>query len=314
MILYLSSKEHMNILDFLKEEQEIFIKKYVGRYKLVDFLGKSIQRLGHIETIIIDLECLNDTDDTIINSIKTFQSYNPSRVVFYMDKINEHLAHELIGLGVFDIITQTEVKKLREEIALCLFEGMSESYVKKKFGYICEEEEKVEYDFKQKKITIGVVGSQHRVGTTTIAMQMACYLKSIGANVSYIEANDSGHMKLIAEYYKMQKNGEGYVYNGIAFEGIESKNDTVFDFIVYDMGVLNDRTMKGIENCDIRIVCAGDKPHEKKVICGMSEYDTIFSCSKGENVNGIYYSEVVHTLLDVKTNYDIFKSIIKSSV
>lgn len=32
--------------------------------------------------------------------------------------------------------------------------------------------------------------------------------------VSYVEANDSGHMKLIAEHYETKKNGDGYLYKG----------------------------------------------------------------------------------------------------
>ena len=104
--------------------------------------------------------------------------------------------------------------------------------------------------------------TQHRVGTTTIAMQFAVYLKSIGANVSYVEANDSEHLRLIAEHYNMKKSGNGYCYKGIAFEELNSKNETVFDFIVYDLGILDNKIIIGITNCDIRIVCAGNKPHE----------------------------------------------------
>lgn len=122
-----------------------------------------------------------------------------------------------------------------------------------------DEAKEIPFDFKGKQITIGVVGSQHRVGTTTIAMQFACYLNSIGAKVSYVEANNSEHMKLIAEHYGMEKSGEGYVYNGIAFEGLKSSNEKVFDFIVYDLGELDIKTKIGFENCDIRVMCYGKK-------------------------------------------------------
>lgn len=45
----------MNILDFLQDTEELLIKKYVGKFNLKEFLGKSIQRLGHVETIVIDM-------------------------------------------------------------------------------------------------------------------------------------------------------------------------------------------------------------------------------------------------------------------
>ena len=72
------------------------------------------------------------------------------------------------------------------------------------------------------------MGTQHRVGTTTIAMQFAVNLKSIGSNVSYVEANDSGHLRLIAEHYRMQEIEDGYMYKGIAFESINSTSKVFF--------------------------------------------------------------------------------------
>lgn len=77
-----------------------------------------------------------------------------------------------------------------------------------------------------------------------------------------MEANDSGHMKLIAEHYGMEMNGEGYVYKGVVFEPLNSKNETEFECIVYDLGVLNDKSKVGFENCILRVLCTGDKPHE----------------------------------------------------
>ncbi len=263
MILYMTSKKCMNILDFLNETEEVLLRKYVGDYYLKDFLGKSIQRLGHVETIVIDRTCLSDTDEEIIEAVKTFKSFSRVKIVFYIDNSDQSLVHELIGLGVFNIITESEVDKLREEIKICLFEGMTERYIKNKVGLIWDEEKEMPFDFKGKQITIGVVGSQHRVGTTTVAMQFACYLSSIGAKVSYVEANDSGHMRLIAEYYGMDRNREGYSFNGIIFEYMKSKNECIFDFIIYDLGVLNDKVLRGYKNCQLRILCAGIKPHEK---------------------------------------------------
>ncbi|SKC77576.1 hypothetical protein [Maledivibacter halophilus] len=319
MILYLSSKENINVLDFINDEEEVILKKYVGEYDLMSFLSKSIQRLGHIEIIVIDLSCIANSDEEIINSIKIFRKCNPSRVVFYMDKINESLVHELIGLGIFDIITEQEVTALKEEIKMSLFEGMSESYVKKKFGLLCDEAESISFDFKEKQIPIGVVGTQNRVGTTTIAMEFAAYLNSIGANVSYVEANESGHLQLIAEHYKMKKIDDGYRYKGIAFEGINSSNDTAFDFIIYDLGVLDNRTMKGFLNCNIRVLCAGNKPHETFYLYEVKEklvdikYSTIINYLHELNNEqcDYYYTKSTVDVINRLYNDEIYCSIMK---
>lgn len=48
------------------------------------------------------------------------------------------------------------------------------------------------------------------------------YLQSIGVKVSYVEANYSEFIKLIAEHYNMEKVNGGYRYS--------SSNDDLFNF------------------------------------------------------------------------------------
>lgn len=305
----------MNILDFLQDTEELLIKKYVGKFNLKEFLGKSIQRLGHVETIVIDRTCLTDTSEEIIDIVKAFKSYSRIKIVFYMAEQDESLVHKLIGLGVFNIITELKVEDLKKEIKICLFEGMSEGYIKRKIGLICDEFKEVPFDFKRKQITIGVVGTQHRVGTTTIAMQFASYLKSIGAIVSYIEANNSGYLKLIADYYKMKQNGDGYFYNGISYENINLINKTVFDFMIYDLGILDSRTVKGFINCNMRIVCGGKKPHELPyfekglmMIRGI-EHSIIINEFHHCTEDNVYVAIPYDNMLNEKCNQEIFRDI-----
>ncbi|MCT4563529.1 MAG: hypothetical protein N4A68_04345 [Maledivibacter sp.] len=314
VVLYLTSKVHMNILDFLKEKEELVIKKYVGEFDLKDFLIKSIQRLGHVQAIVVDRTCLINTEETIIDAIRAFKSLSKIKIGFYIPNEEQSLVHELIRLGFFNIITEIEVDKLKQEIEMCLLEDMTEKYIKDKFNLVYDVKEETMIDFKGKLIAIGVVGSQHRVGTTTVAMQFAFYLSSIGAKVSYVEANDSGHMKLIAEYYEMEKNGDGYIYKGVAFEPLNSKNETEFECIVYDLGVFNDKSKVGFENCMIRILCAGDKPHEERRLCNMNNCNVIINYSKGKSKHGTYYLNMIYTLLGEGANDEIFEQIFESSI
>ncbi len=52
-----------------------------------------------------------------------------------------------------------------------------------------------QYSFIGENIKIIVSGAMNRVGTTTIAMNMVSYLASIGAKVSYTEANGNNHLE-----------------------------------------------------------------------------------------------------------------------
>lgn len=317
VVLYLTSKIHMNILDFLKEREELVVQKYVGEFDLKDFLSKSIQRLGHVQAIVVDRTCLIDTEETIIDAIQAFKPLSEIKIVFYIPNEEQSLVHELIGLGIFNIITENEVDKLKQEIEMCLLEDMTEKYIKDKFDLAHDENEDVVMDFKGKQITIGVVGSQHRVGTTTVAMQFACYLSSIGAKVSYVEANDSGHMKLIAEYYEMKKKGEGYIHNDVAFEPLNSKNDTAFEYIIYDLGVLDVQSKIGFENCTIRVLCASSRPHEisfleeSKKCLESIDYNMLLSCDTTHSGLNIYRWTMCEYILCEESNENIFVEIIK---
>lgn len=317
MVLYLTSKVHMNILDFLREKEELIIQKYVGEFDLKDVLSKSIHRLGHVEAIVIDRSSLTGTEEEIIDAVRTYKSLSKMKIIFYIADDEQRLVHELIGLGVFNIITESEVERLREEIKMCILEEMPEKYIKDKFGLACEEREGIVFDFKGKQITIGLIGSQHRVGTTTVAIQFACYLNSIGAIVSYVEANNSGHMKIIAEHYKMEKTRDGYLYSGIAFEGLNSANDVAFDFIVYDFGTLNNRTKIGLLNCNIKILNAGKRPQElyfyneaMKILDNKHKMDNIITMTAINNSEKEYRLNLGRTMLNYHDNQQIFEAIL----
>jgi len=74
-------------------------------------------------------------------------------------------------------------------------------------------------------MVISVAGAFNRMGTTTIALSFAMYLKSLGASVCYVEANKSGHLELIADHYKMKSNGSIFGYNAIQLKKIGIAND-----------------------------------------------------------------------------------------
>jgi hypothetical protein len=239
-------------------------------------------------------------------------------MVFYIDSSDQGFVHELINLGIFNIITESMVNGLREEIEMCLFNGMTERYIKSKVGLLVGEEKEVLFDFKGKQITIGVVGSQHRVGTTTVAMQFATYLRSIGANVSYVEANNSGHLRLIAEHYNMQRDGLGYQYNGISFDYINSTNNTIFDFIVFDLGILSSMTIKGLLNSRLRILCSGKQPHElpfwnkAEELLGDMDYSMIFNGLISKNEDNVYGAMPCGEVLGENSNNEMFRDIIEN--
>ena len=252
----------MNILDFLIDSEGLFIKKYVGTFNLNEFLNNSINKLGHIDTLFIDLSALSDTSKKLIEIVSIFTKYQNVKLGFYMEEVNLEVANDLIAQNNFDIVTKTEVKGLKEELKMVFSEGMGESYIKEKFNLSLTIESKMTYNFKEKGMVISVAGALNRIGTTTVALGIAMYLKSLRAKVSYVEANKSGHLELIAEHHQMKRSGQIFSYKNLKLQRIGISKDEVFDIMIYDFGALNERALKGMMYSDISILVAGDKATE----------------------------------------------------
>jgi len=308
----------MNILDFLLDSEDFFIKKYVGSFNLSEFLNNSINKLGHIEMLFVDLNALNDRKEKLIEVIGAFKKYQNVKLGFYMEEVNIEVINDLIALDIFNIVTKTEVKELKKELEIVFTEGMSESYIKEKFGLALMLESKQTYNFSQKEMVISVAGAFQRIGTTTIALGFAMYLKSLGANVCYVEANKSGHLELIADYYKMKSNGPLFGYNGIQLQKLGVANDEMFDVIIYDLGVLKEKAVRGMLHSDISILVAGDKSTEigdlgkAKEQLGEQNYNTIINFSNGEKKENIHYLNQVKDMFSFKENEDVYNKMIEN--
>ena len=333
MNLFLSSKKNMNILDFLINTENFFIKKYIGRFNLNEFLNNSINKLGHIDMLFIDLSSLNDEKEKLIEIITVFNKYKNIKLGFYMEDINMEIINELISLDIFNIVTKTEVKELKKELEMVFINGMSESYIKEKFKMNLDIKSKAKYNFKDNEIIITVVGALHRIGTTTIAIQLATYLNYLGANVSYVEANRSNHLDLIANFYKMENKNQLYTYKNFKLQKVGINNNEKFNVIIYDLGVINDKTKEGFNRSDLSILVAGDKATEieylnqaKKQLkdqLNNNNYNTIINFSNGENnrnkknnknnknKENIYYLKPMNNLFSIKENEEIYNEIIE---
>src|SRR5665647_1777721 len=187
---------------------------------------------------------INYIIDDIIDAVIAFNKMFSSRVIFYIEDIknNQELLVKLIEEGIYNIVTAEEVKALKNEILKSTSDlGMSKHEIQTKImqnesatGY-----SKPEYSFVNKNTKIAVTGVSHKVGTTTMAINLVNYIASIGAAVCYVEANDHGHlMQLPATYNRMTVKEDSLTYNGVKYLTLNAECHDDFDFIVYDMGVV----------------------------------------------------------------------------
>ncbi len=118
--------------------------------------------------------------------------------------------------------------------------------------------------------TIGVAGAQSRIGTTTQALQILCYLQMMGNRVCYVEMDHYGHhfvRDLQNAYEDVKVEGNCTHYQNMEFYEMAAikeliKND--YNFIIKDFGAADDPAFNqpSFLESDIRVFVCGAKPDE----------------------------------------------------
>jgi len=334
MLLYLSSNDHINLLDFLNDEHGIIIKKLSGTFSLRQFVIGDLKSLDHFQYMIIDLNAIKDSNSDILDAVNAFKKMFTSRLIFYIENMKAHhdLVLKLIENGIFNIVTATDIEAIKAELLKSISDlGMSKRDIILKlapndFSFKTSAEI---YKFSKKEIKIAVTGVEYRVGTTTMAINFANYLSSIGAKVCYVEANEHDHLsKLPAFYQGMTSRDDVILYNGVKYLSLHSECHDEFDFIIYDMGVIDNRIISAIrKNCDAAILCATGKPYEvndiekHKNLLDTTSLNTIFSFVAEPDqykylklYRDIHFSNYTPNYFDGEVNKVIWRTAIKPFV
>lgn len=334
MLLYLTSNENVNVFDFLENEHGIIIKKLSGHFSMKQFVMHDMRSLEHYQYVAIDVKALMDVHSEIMDAVNAFKKLHSSRLIFYMEDNKNHveLIQELIQVGIYNIITAADVAALKAEILKAVSAmGISMREIQAKFS---KEEDrtsflKVDRSFIKKEIKIAVTGVQNRVGTTTMAINLANFLSFIGAKVCYVEANESKHLSKVAEYNQGMTEKDGiWTYNGVKYLNLHSECHDEFDFIIYDMGVVNSKIIGAIrKSCDTAIICATGKPYEAnesqstgnlldekpiyKVLSLVADFDKGIIKKRDQN---IYFSNYTPDYFDPEVNVELWNEVLKPFV
>jgi len=330
MLLYISSNENIGIFDFLADEQGMIIKKFSGTFQLKQFVMYDMRSLTHYGFLAIDLAALRDDNDEIMESIMAFKSMYTSRVIFYVDKVeeNEQLIGQLMEQSIYNIVISDEVELLNEKIRKATGSlGMSK---RDALNLLNQEENaspqfRPDYRFTQKEVKVALTGIKNRVGTTTMAFNLCHFLSGLGAKVCYVEANGSGHLTMIVDSTaNMVSKGNTTIHNGICFMDLYGESDETFDFIIYDMGVVESKVVGAIKNkCDLGVLCTTAKPYDMdEYVKGNQLFDGIDVSLVYSFVHEMehrrvieefgegYFSEYTPSLFDSESNSDMWMQIL----
>lgn len=257
MILYLSSTQHTNLLDFTgwyAPDSDTPIKKMVGSFVLKQFVVHDMRNFSHFTDVVLDRPAFGDDDTEFAEAIEEFLTMYQTRVTVICEGLApaDPLFQALLDSGVGNIVCDTEIAAIQQEIAECLSDtGMTRYQPKER-----PQKEGVKYRFDCRNICITLIGSQPRMGTTTAAMGLCHWLAGVGATVCYVEENESRHLSLLVRSYGMEQHGNGWRYEGVDYW--KQKPETAVNFIVRDRG--NAGTVP--PDTDVLALICGTKPQE----------------------------------------------------
>lgn len=337
MLLYLTSNLNLGLFDFIQDEA-IPIKKLSGEFNLKKFVIRDMRSFSHIRFIAIDHQALNDSEEEIVEGVLGFRAMYDARIIYLAEGMNpgEKLLEELFEADVRNFITAVDPEEIRKEILECISpEGMSYEKAERFKRQIVEEpkakvkrkkiinenmgkqfpEEHIEVnntiklglDIENKKGTIvGVAGIDGKTGTTTSALNLACFLSRIGAKVSYIECNLNKQLSWLTFYDVAEDNGS-INYMGVDFHTMKAGISlTEYDFNILDLGKIFDsgRSMNAFKMSDIRIMTATSKPYELKPLddIGDESLNLIFSFTSDND------RQVIRKLINPHSKHQIYYS------
>lgn len=168
------------------------------------------------------------------------------------------LFQALLDSGVGNIVCDTEIGEIQQEIRECLSDqGMTRYAAKERPARVGGQEH---YRFDCRNVAVAVVGSQSRIGTTTAAVGLCAWLSRVGASVCYVEAHTGGHLAALARGYEMEAEEGGWQFEGVHYRRMEPKDDV--NFVVYDLGSDLAEKRELLERADIKLLVCGTKPYE----------------------------------------------------
>ena len=285
MILYLSSEEHTNLLDFISHESAdngMTVKRLVGHFELKQFVVHDMRNFSHFTDVVLDRPAFAETDRELIEAIQEFLTMYDIRLTVICEGVqqSEPLFQALLGIGGRNLVHGTDILEIQQEIRECLGRDGMLRYVREK---ALDGKRREHYHFTCKNIVIAVAGSQPRVGTTTVAVGFCAWLASVGATVCYVESNHSGHLKDLVRSYGMEQEDDGWLYEGVHYTKNRGMNEEVdFNFLIYDLGSDFSARQQMFTGADLRLLVCGTKPYElahtMRLQAALAECDVYLTC------------------------------------
>lgn len=215
---------------------------------------------------LIDLATLQFSPEDVSDQLIYLQQTTEAPVIIFASgyRTDNSLIESLMLNGFEQFILSDELTKMREQLTDCL-QGA-------KNAIELAEQERNEREYIENHINplhkeIAFVGTVAGVGTTTQAIQVAMYLKSIGWSVCYFDCSTGRKMEKLPVCFQlpyMDKDNGYYQYQELDIYTnpllITPNTRMAYDITIYDYGVLSGENMSSFLKKGVKVCVAGMKP------------------------------------------------------
>ena len=279
--IYISKIIRPELEEYCMKNNITLVTRFINEYNLEKFMQTELRNLNSIDYLIIDLQAIENltSDDEIISKITLIRKMYNLRIIIIAQgyKHGNILLGKIFNLGIYNIVTEVDEIKFKEEIEKALsIEGMSfgNSIKYKIDNQIIAVNQttkliKENYIKVKQTVNIGVVGTEKHIGATTIAINLTKYLSELtNIKACYIENNNHNSISNIIENKEalFSENMNRITYKGIdMFLKPKNMSDILannYNFYIYDYGALNELTEEekmSFLTRDLKIVVSGNK-------------------------------------------------------
>ena len=284
---------------FVGTTQESFFAKKIVEKRGEDFqLFDSVNELQYnvedilrygADVVMIDVSQYVDDVESIVGAVDRIQEGLNCKIIILAKGLmpGSQIIQSFYNAGYTDFVLSIVLAQMQKDLELCLDGEYVRNGAPKEIVEAAEQlrqgnpvsKKKEEAALKaireaqKKKITVGVAGAKHYIGTTTQVVQIAKYFQQAGRTVAIVEMNRSGFFE---EWSQMEED-DSYQYDKgtkcLTFKGIDIYLDPTqitkiirqrYDCLVYDYGCYYDETFEHASFLEKDITClvGGSKVNE----------------------------------------------------
>lgn len=297
MMSFIVNYDHQKVMTLVAEitDEQVMDTIVSNNFQLNDYIKQQDSILQTSKNFVVDLEAIDNDSQMVVAAINSYLILYAGKLIIIAAgrQPGDLLLSQIVSMGIYNICTATDKEELAEEVAYCIQSGKTyrdsgkflnpqelnelkpvEKPTKEKI--IVKNQTTVKRIADANKVSIGISGTQSRMGVTTLAMHLAETVKKRNFHVCVVEILEKDHQSAFLTFedaYDLENKGAGiFNMDGIDyFSGCDLKSlpDIIasnYNFVVIDFGVFRREIVSEFSRCTIPLLVAGIKPWEMPAV------------------------------------------------